>query len=238
MAIGDKIYLADKPTQDQIKAGVDDANASLSTVDTRISNVQSNVGNTGDTVGSSTTGSIFGKLNSLLTSMANHLAVWSSARATKIDNISTAVANSNVANATGTLSQKLSHIIGLFAGVTPKVLVSKSALKRWSVAATNSFVYASGAGVFHRLYLSHIDPAYVTDVRIAIDGKSYSLSGYSGDAAAYIARDRTGVIGIIPATSEEADHTLPLYFKTSLSITVITASTTLVTAKAAYDVYE
>lgn len=238
MATGDRIYLADKEAQDEIKAGVDEANGSLSTANTSIANVQSNIGNTDDTGGSSTAGTVYAKLNSLLTSMANHLAVWSSARATKVDAIATAVSNNNVANATGTLSQKLTYIISLFAGVSQKVLVSKSASKRWSASATNSMISVSGAGVFHRLYLSHCDPAHVTEVRIVIDGKSYSLSGESDTSAAYVARDRNGVIGIIPATSEESNHTIPLHFRTSLSVAVITASTTLVTASAAYDVYE
>lgn len=66
MATGDKVYIADKQTLDDIKA---------------------KVGSTNDTGGSATSGSIFAKINSLISTFASHVAGWTAARAAKMDNL-------------------------------------------------------------------------------------------------------------------------------------------------------
>ena len=70
MATGDKVYIADKPTLDAINA---------------------KAGTTNDTGGNATTGSIFAKLNALISSIASHVSAWTAARASKIDNLDTKV---------------------------------------------------------------------------------------------------------------------------------------------------
>ena len=110
MAAGDKIFIADKQT-------LDDVNAKL--------------GATGNTGGSNSAGTIFGKLNAIISNIATHVAAWTSARAAKVDNLDAKVSTrqsetdaasrytqlntntgvNNTASATGTLSQKLSHAI-------------------------------------------------------------------------------------------------------------------------------
>ena len=110
MAAGDKIYIADKQTLDD---------------------VNSKVGATGNTGGTASAGTIFGKLNAIISNIAAHVAAWTAARAAKVDNLDAKVSSlqseqnaydrynilhnntgvNNAASATGTLSQKLSHTI-------------------------------------------------------------------------------------------------------------------------------
>lgn len=110
MAEGDKIFIADKQTLDD---------------------VNSKVGQTSNTGGTASAGTIFGKLNSIISSIASFVANWTSARAAKVDNLDAKVTTrqseadalsrynqlntntgvNNTASATGTLSQKLSHTI-------------------------------------------------------------------------------------------------------------------------------
>lgn len=110
MAAGDKIFIADKQTLDD---------------------VNSKVGSTGNTGGTASEGTIFGKLNAIISSIASFVANWTAARAAKVDNLDAKVSTrqseqnaydrynilntntgvNNTASATGTLSQKLSHAI-------------------------------------------------------------------------------------------------------------------------------
>ena len=116
MAVGDKLYIADKPTLDE---------------------VNSKVGQTSNTGGTASAGTLFGKLNAIISSIATHVANWTAARAANLDaavssrqseanaldrynSISTNTGPNHTASATGTLSQKLSHIINLFATNTAK----------------------------------------------------------------------------------------------------------------------
>lgn len=75
MATGDKIYIADKETLDMIRAD---------TV-----NIKGKVGATTDTGGNTSSGTLFAKLNAIISSIASHVAIWTSARASKIDTIAT-----------------------------------------------------------------------------------------------------------------------------------------------------
>lgn len=114
MAAGDKIYIADKQTLDD---------------------VNSKVGSTGNTGGTASAGTIFGKLNAIISNIASHVANWTAARAAKVDNLDATVSSrqseanalsryntlntntgvNNTASATGTLSQKISHAINTIA---------------------------------------------------------------------------------------------------------------------------
>ena len=110
MATGDKIFIADKQT-------LDDVNSKL--------------GSTGNTGGSASAGTIMGKLNAIISSITTFVGTWTAARAAKVDNLDAKVSTrqsetdaatrydqlntntgvNNTASATGTLSQKLSHTI-------------------------------------------------------------------------------------------------------------------------------
>ena len=72
MAVGDKIYIADKET--------------LDTINNRI-------GSTTNAAGTTTTGSVFGKLNAIISSIASFVANWTAARAAKVDNLDATVSS-------------------------------------------------------------------------------------------------------------------------------------------------
>lgn len=99
-----EVNIADKETQDVIKTTVD-------TINTNTGSLSSKIGTTTDGSGTVSSGSLFAKLNKLITDITAHIANWSVARAAKIDTIETNTAINNTANATGTLSQKLSSVI-------------------------------------------------------------------------------------------------------------------------------
>lgn len=152
MAAGDKIYIADKETLDAIN---------------------NRIGSTTDTGGTASAGSIFGKLNAIISSIASHVAAWTAARATKVDNLDTTVSSrqseanalsrynqlntntgvNNTASATGTLSQKLSHAINTAASRQSEA----DAASRYTQLNTNTGVNntASATGTLSQK-LSHI----------------------------------------------------------------------------------
>ena len=147
---GNRVYLADKPTLDK--------------VDTTTANTNGKVGTTGDVGGSTSAGSIFGKLNALLAYLLGNVteslaSIWgqgkrlndlfTDVRVAKIDAIDTNAASAatkataaagdaaqaktntavnNTASATGTLSQKLSKVIGDVAALNT-ALGAKRAVK-------------------------------------------------------------------------------------------------------------
>ena len=80
--------------------------------------VASNVGATGDTGGSSTAGTLFGKLNKIISDIASFVGNWTATRAGYIDNIRSYTVTNNTASKTGVLSAKLAYIINLLENTT------------------------------------------------------------------------------------------------------------------------
>ncbi len=78
----------------------------FSDVDSRITGIDGKIGTTTDTGGTASAGSIFAKINKLLTD-------WTSTRAGRIDSIYANTETSTSSSSTGTLSQKLNYIKGL-----------------------------------------------------------------------------------------------------------------------------
>lgn len=152
MATGDKIYIADKQTLDD---------------------VHSKIGATNNTGGTSSGGTVFGKLNAIISSIASFVANWTAARAAKVDNLDAAVSSrqseanastryntlntntgvNNTASATGTLSQKLSHAINTVASRQSEA----DAASRYNTLNANTGVNntASATGTLSQK-LSHI----------------------------------------------------------------------------------
>lgn len=140
-------YNLKKPAQEDFY-NVDDFNNNADVIDSRlktlsdglgsaaqestVSGINTKIGETGNTGGSATAGSVFAKLNKLITDITTHMGRWTSARAGYIDTINsnaasakTAAANAqnytatnNTASKTGILSQKGSYIISLLENAT------------------------------------------------------------------------------------------------------------------------
>lgn len=171
MAAGDKVYIADKQTLDD---------------------VNSKVGATGNTGGTATAGTIFGKLNAIISSIASFVANWTAARAAKVDNLDAKVSTrqseqnaydrynilnnntgvNNTASATGTLSQKLSHTIN-----TVNTRQSEAdAASRYNQLNTNTGVNntASATGTLSQK-LSHIINLFSTTKQKVLVSKVVSI---------------------------------------------------------------
>ena len=172
MATGDKVYIADKQTLDD---------------------VNSKVGQTGNAGGTASAGTIFGKLNAIISNIAAHMAAWTTARAAKVDNLDTTVSSrqseqnaydrynilnqntgvNNTASATGTLSQKLSHTIN-----TVNTRQSESdAASRYNQLNTNTGVNntASATGTLSQK-LSHIINLFSSNKQKHLASKTVSVN--------------------------------------------------------------
>lgn len=107
---------------------------------TSVDEINTAVGSTNDTGGSTSAGSIFAKLNKVISDIATHMGRWTSTRAGYIDTINTNASNAktyaqnsqnytvtnNTANKTGVLSQKLSYLINLLENGTYGLSALKS----------------------------------------------------------------------------------------------------------------
>lgn len=128
-------YGLKKPEQDDFY-NIDDFNENADIIDSQlktlsdevkkaaqndeVTQINQKVGSTADSDGSSTAGSVFAKLNKVISDMASHTGWWTSTRAGYIDTINTNATNTknytvtnNTANKTGILSQKLTYLISL-----------------------------------------------------------------------------------------------------------------------------
>lgn len=127
-----KVNIADKETLDATKSAVDSIKTTVETINTNTDGLGDKIGITTDGQASATSGTVFAKLNKIISDIAAHVAQWTAARAAKIDSIDTnsatastkateaanygneiktQVAVNNTPSKTGTLSQKATQII-------------------------------------------------------------------------------------------------------------------------------
>lgn len=171
MGAGDKIYIADKETLDAIN---------------------NRIGSTTNTGGTASAGSIFGKLNAIISSIASHVANWTAARAAKVDNLDAKVSTrqseadalsrynqlntntsvNNTASATGTLSQKLSHAINTVSSRQSEA----DAASRYNQLNTNTGINntASATGTLSQK-LSHIINLFSATKQKVLVSKTVSI---------------------------------------------------------------
>ena len=220
-------------------------------------NVNSKVGETNNTGGTNSAGTLFGKLNAIISSIATHVANWTAARAANLDaavstreseasalsrynTLNTNTGVNNTASATGTLSQKLSHIINLIASSGQKKLASKAVNFTTAAAGTHTILNITGGGVFEFAYTSmggsngaltfEVDGQSQT-FNIEVGSKYVGKSIYSPGALLYM----------VPSSSSTSSHfpaIRPLYFKNSLKITVNKTDSTELFFRGNYSVYE
>lgn len=243
MANGDKLFLADKATLDTVNANTADTKAK--------------VGTPTDTGGTATAGTLMGKLNALISSLLSHVANWTAARAANLDaavssreseanalarynSISTNTGPNNTASATGTLSQKLSHIINQMVSLGQKKLSSKVTVVRVAAAGTHTLLNLTGGGRLEFIYTSMGQST--SPLTVEIDGRTEVINGGSGHG--YIVQSLYAegkMLYRINSSSASAIHfaaTRPLFFKNTLKITVATADAVDHTFYANYAVYE
>lgn len=244
---GEKVYLADKETLDGIK---------------------NNVGNTADKGGGTGAGTIFAKLNAIISSIAPFVTAWTAERAAKIDNIDAKVntidsaassiydratnalnaadaARSNTEAehtplATGKLSQKLSYIIQQCANLGQKKLVSKQISFQVSATGTHTILEVTGGGQFE---YAHTSLVYSTNVLvIECDGVAHRFSGKSGTCliGRFLNYPTAGLSCVTSDTFNNISYLLhqPFYFKDRLRIYVEKSNPSDSSFHGLYSVYE
>lgn len=139
------------------------------------------IGAAEDTGGSTTAGSIFGKLNKLISDLATHMGRWTNTRAVYIDSINTYTATNNTASPTGTLSQKLSHVISLL-GNKGAVKSAQRGLGTMSVTVTRTGTSSSSVTLNDlEIAISTVNPDKCI---VILDGVAFINS--SGDATPFV----------------------------------------------------
>lgn len=238
-----RTYLADKETLD---------------------NVNTNIGNTGDTNGTTVTGSIFGKLNVLL-------SLWTSARAAKVDSTSadassaktsasqaaSNTATSNTANANGTLSQKLTYIINEAAKILSRVdgIAANTGGEQkvptlgdcrnpipvnynngtWCVGA----VTINEAGVLHSVSDVSLTFGLLKGAIVTVDGRAYPELGQPPSSThKYLAQTKDGEIKWMTGT--DVAVSVPIRFSTGCRVDINTngAGNTMPSIRVCYETYK
>ncbi len=158
MSTTTKNYSLKKPEQedfyniDDFNENADIIDAQLKTLSDEVEKVAQNeevvqinrkVGSTADSGGSSAAGSIFAKLNKVISDIETHMGRWTSTRAGHIDTINTNATNvknytvtNNTANKTGVLSQKLSYLINLLENGTYGLNVLRNTAKYYVIGSS------------------------------------------------------------------------------------------------------
>lgn len=261
--MGNRIYLADKPTLDKVDAA---------TADTK-----GKVGTTVDVGGSASAGSVFGKLNAVIAYLLGHVTtslanvgnhvkrlndLFPDARVAKIDKLDAIdnnvtatkgsaynaemnayqsainTATNNAASGTGTLSQKLSKIISDIASLPASVASGQKVL-----VSRKATIKVSPAGTHTLVDVSGAGVLYgcwmqgsdITGVTIYIDGVPYGLGKpYNTN---YIVRSLSSEAGF--AYQSSLTGIVPVNFKRSLKITIAQGPNSMTAAYICdYAIYE
>lgn len=151
-------YGLKKPEQEDFY-NIDDFNENADIIDTQlktlsdevkkaaqndeVTQVNQKVGSTADSGGSSTAGSVFAKLNKVISDITTHMGRWTSTRAGYIDTINTNSTNAknytvtnNTANKTGILSQKLTYLISLLENATYGLSTLRNTAKYYVIGSS------------------------------------------------------------------------------------------------------
>jgi len=113
-----EINVAQQDTLESVASTVNTINTNAARLTAARATKIDNIGATGDTGGSSTAGTLFGKLNKIISDIATFVGNWTATRAGYIDNIRSYTVTNNTASKTGVLSAKLAYIISLLENTT------------------------------------------------------------------------------------------------------------------------
>lgn len=152
MAAGDKLFLADKKTLDE---------------------VNTKVGATTDPGGTATAGSLMGKLNALISSLFNHVSNWTAARAANLD--AAVSSRESEANAAARYNSVIAAVSG-----GGKRLTAKKVVTTIPAGTTVTVLNITGGGVFYGGYVSTNQAN--ERVTITIDGTPHVVGNNSSGA--------------------------------------------------------
>lgn len=203
----------------------------IDTINTQVATNTNAIGTTTDSGGNNSQGTIFAKLNKIINELAAHITRWGADKASKVDSINTAVATNNTANATGTLSQKLSQLIVDVAKIpttqvdNQKVPRSYNSIYLLAKNTTNTILNVSGAGQFHCAFGEYLNGNACSAITVNMDGQDYEITVPDTGKYMYrsvITEDAPNPLSIRDALTSAYDMPLPLNFKQNLRITIKT----------------
>ncbi len=142
-------------------------------LESSVEDVKSSIGATGNTGGSTTAGTIFGKLNKIIADLASHISSWTSTRAGYIDRLANGTygldkikadtTTNNTSSKTGILSQKLSYLISLLENTTYGLSAIKTAINNNS-SSSNSVIKSIQRGSTSIGYQAQVATATINAV--------------------------------------------------------------------------
>lgn len=140
-----------------------------------VQEVDDKVGSTTDTGGSSTAGSMMGKINNLLSNWTSTRAGYLDNIKTNVDNINTNTDKSTTEDKSGTLSQKMNYIISSLLGSTDDTggSVSAGSVMGKLNAILKSVTSSSGA-------VKSVQRGVVKETEVSTNDSEYSSGGNTG----------------------------------------------------------
>ena len=132
------INVAQQDTLETVASNVSTINTNAARLTAARATKIDNIGATGDTGGSSTAGTLFGKLNKIISDITTFVGNWTATRAGYIDNIRSYTITNNTASKTGVLSAKLAYVISLLENTTYGLNAIKTAMGSGSSSTIKS----------------------------------------------------------------------------------------------------
>lgn len=182
-----------------------------------VEEIQTSIGATGNTGGSTTAGTIFGKLNKIIADLANHISSWTSTRAGYIDRLANGTYGlDKIKTDTGNILNKLNS------GVSAAPITSPIILKTGEISTTagnttsQAVVNITGKGILNYAILSGSVGAYGRypfTLKITVDGVvKYFLTRKSPSD---VSDAPTGVILVADPNSIISSETGPAFLNSS-----------------------
>lgn len=124
--------------------------SSVQAVKTDTEEIKTAAGSTGDSGGTASGGSVFAKLNKIISDLATHMGRWTSARAAKLDAIGSTT-DTGGSETAGTVMAKLNAVQTGLAGIKPEyeftnTIAAKKVIDN-SYSANSPYSY-TGTGIF------------------------------------------------------------------------------------------
>lgn len=196
-----------------------------------VDEVNTKIGTTTDAGGNNSQGSVFAKLNKLINELNAHITRWGNDKATKIENINTAVTPNHTANAEGTLSQKLSKLIQDVAKIPTTQVSSQKVHRSYCTTyilfknTTNTILNVEGAGQLHCVFGEYLNSNYCSSITVDMDGELFEIT--VPETGKYMFRsvineDAPNPVAIRPTLTSAYDMPIPLNFKHYITIQVKT----------------
>lgn len=203
---------------------VNNTQKAVNELDTAYGAMDTKIGSTTDTGGSASAGSVMGKLNAIISSLLNHVSIWTSARAANLD--ASVSSRESEANAAARYNSLIAAVSG-----GGKKLTAKKVVTSVPAGTTATIINVTGGGVFYGGYVSTNQAnAHIT---ITIDGTPHVVNNTGSGAFG-----RGAIHAQMFANVSSNSGIIPADFKNSLVVTVTASSVAAASLYCDYSLYE